>query len=201
VTQGVLPFGDPVASATVPRAAAGPTVPEFVRHPRARRYIVRVRHDGSVRVTIPRRGSRRQAEAFLAEQRAWVERQRQRIASHGDSPRPAFTRDEVRGFRRSASLELPRRLLQLASRLGLTVARISVRNQRTRWGSCSPSGHISLNWRLITLPDWVCEYVLVHELMHLRRLDHSPAFWRLVAAACPRYQEARAWLRHRPPTA
>jgi len=76
------------------------------------------------------------------------------------------------------------------------VTRVSIRNQQWRWGSCSPDGHICLNWRLATLPEWVRDYVLVHELMHLKRMDHSPKFWKLVAAACPEYEAARAWLRH-----
>jgi predicted metal-dependent hydrolase len=72
---------------------------------------------------------------------------------------------------------------------------VSVRNQRSRWGSCSPNGHICLNWRLVTMPDWVRDYVLIHELMHLKRMDHSRKFWALVSAAFPDYQAARQWLR------
>jgi predicted metal-dependent hydrolase len=86
-------------------------------------------------------------------------------------------------------------LLGWAARLGLTVAQVSVRDQRTRWGSCGRNGRICLNWRLVLMPDWVRDYVIVHELMHLRRMDHSPRFWRLVAEAYPRWREARAWLR------
>ena len=74
---------------------------------------------------------------------------------------------------------------------GLQVSRVSVRNQRSRWGSCSPSGHICLNWRLVLMPDDVRDYVLIHELMHLRRLDHSRHFWRLVAACVPRLPSDR----------
>jgi predicted metal-dependent hydrolase len=76
------------------------------------------------------------------------------------------------------------------------VSRVSIRNQRTRWGACSATGTITLNWRLIQVPDFVREYVLVHELMHRRELNHSRRFWRLVAACCPRLREARTWLRH-----
>ena len=94
-----------------------------------------------------------------------------------------------------ARRELPARLRELAAVAGLAVSRVSIRNQRWRWGSCSPDGHICLNWRLVTMPDWVRDYVLIHELMHLKRMDHSRAFWKLVAAACPRFREARAWLR------
>jgi predicted metal-dependent hydrolase len=75
------------------------------------------------------------------------------------------------------------------------VTRVSIRNQRSRWGSCGPDGHICLNWRLVRMPPAVRDYVIVHELMHLRRMDHSAAYWALVAAACPDYQAARRWLR------
>ena len=92
-------------------------------------------------------------------------------------------------------MELPPRLMQLAAQHGLTVTRVSIRNQRTRWGSCGRDGHICLNWRLVLMPPAVRDYVLIHELMHLRRLDHSAAYWRLVAGACPGFREARQWLR------
>ena len=86
-------------------------------------------------------------------------------------------------------------LFELAHAHGLTVSRISVRNQRWRWGSCSKDGHICLNWRLTEMPEWVRDYVIVHELMHLKRMDHSRKFWALVAKAFPEYEAARRWLR------
>jgi predicted metal-dependent hydrolase len=172
----------------------------FVRHPRARRYLIRVTDQGAVRVTIPRRGSRREAEAFAARERGWIENQLRRWREHrtvNDSPvaSPDGNAANHRALIARARLELPPRLLALAARHGLTVNRISIRNQRWRWGSCSRSGHICLNWRLVTMPDDVRDYVLIHELMHLKRMDHSPTFWKLVAEACPDYQEARRWLR------
>jgi predicted metal-dependent hydrolase len=166
----------------------------FVRHPRARHYVVSVRADGAVRVTIPRRGSKREAEAFARSRRPWIERQLARATAER-AARPALAPELERALREQARRELPARLLELAALHGLTVSRVSVRNQRWRWGSCSRNGHICLNWRLASMPAWVRDYVLVHELMHLERMDHSPAFWRLVAGACPRYQDARRWLR------
>jgi predicted metal-dependent hydrolase len=166
---------------------------EFIRHPRARRYVLRVRPDGSVRVTLPRWGSRRQAESFAAGQHHWIEKQRARMVKLRAAV-PAPDAAEVRRLRELASTELPGQLRQLAARHGLSVAKISIRNQRSRWGSCSPRGHICLNWRLIQMPAFVREYVLIHELMHLRRLDHSRKFWKLVAEACPDYRQARRWL-------
>jgi predicted metal-dependent hydrolase len=177
----------------LPFAEGAPDVaargPYFVRHTRARRYVLRLDPDGRVRVTIPRGGSLREAKAFVSRQQQWIERQRARLT-------PATVRpDDVRALKMRARRELPARLLELASASGLQVSRISIRNQRTRWGSCGRDGHICLNWRLVLMPAWVRDYVLVHELMHLKRLDHSPAYWRLVAAAFPSYREARAWLR------
>jgi predicted metal-dependent hydrolase len=161
----------------------------FIRHRRARRYILRLDPDGRVRVTIPRGGSKREAEAFANRHDCWVQRQRAKLRS-------VVPFDGDRSARRAqAARVLPPLLFEWAAKLGLEVARVSVRDQRTRWGSCGRNGRICLNWRLVLMPDWVRDYVIVHELMHLRRMDHSPRFWRYVAEAYPRWREARAWLR------
>jgi hypothetical protein len=168
----------------------------FVRHPRARRYVVRVNMDGSVRVTIPRWGSKREGAAFAESQHAWIAKQRARVERERARPRADLPPDVVKAARVRAASELPARLRELAVQHGCRVARISIRNQRSRWGSCSPNGHICLNWRLVLTPDWVRDYVLVHELMHLKRMDHSPKFWKLVEAACPDWRVARRWLKN-----
>ena len=168
----------------------------FVRHPRARRYLIRVDDDGRVRVTVPRWGSKKEAAAFAERERVWIEKQRARAERERARPRPAPVPKEIeRALRARAKRELPPRLLELAAQHGLTVTRVSVRNQRWRWGSCSRSGHICLNWRLVQMPDAVRDYVMLHELMHLKRMDHSPRFWKLVEQACPDYQAARVYLR------
>jgi predicted metal-dependent hydrolase len=167
----------------------------FVRHPRARRYVVRVKMDGMIRVTIPRWGTKREAAAFAVSQREWIAKQLQRLEQDRLRPREVIAPEVLRDGRERAKRELPPRLLELASEFGLTVTRISIRNQRWRWGSCSRTGHICLNWRLVTMPAWVRDYVLIHELMHLKRMDHSPKFWQLVEAACPNWREARRFLR------
>jgi predicted metal-dependent hydrolase len=168
----------------------------FVRHPRARRYVVRVNVDGSVRVTIPRWGSKREGAAFADSQRAWIAKQRERVERERARPRVELPPAAVKAARVRAARELPIRLRELAVEHGCAVARISIRNQRSRWGSCSPNGHICLNWRLVLTPEWIRDYVLIHELMHLKRMDHSPKFWKLVEAACPEWRAARRWLRN-----
>jgi hypothetical protein len=98
-------------------------------------------------------------------------------------------------LRRLASIDLPERLARLALQHGFEVKAVSIRNQRSRWGSCAPSGRISLNWRLIQFPPAVADYVILHELAHLRHMNHSRRFWNDVARLCPAYPAARAWLR------
>jgi predicted metal-dependent hydrolase len=208
---------------------------QFVRTPRARRYILRVRPDGSLRVTLPRSGSRRAARAFIERQRAWIERERARVLGEraallwrdgteiwlrGERVRISVRRDDdgalsihcgdrhVRAaagvtvrdallwdLRRLAAVELPPRLRELAAIHELAVARVSIRNQRSRWGSCARGGNIALNFRLVQMPPPIRDYVLLHELMHLRQQNHSPRFWRLVEEVCPHFREAEQWLR------
>jgi predicted metal-dependent hydrolase len=179
----------------------GPTV-VFTRHPRARRYVIRVTDEQTVRVTIPRWGSRRGALAFVDSERRWIDRQLNRLREARQTltarAAPPDGQTDEREARARAKRELPLRLLELAGLYGLRVGRISVRNQKWRWGSCSPGGHICLNWRLVQMPDAVRDYVLIHELMHLKRMDHSPKFWKLVADACPGYREHRRFLRNHP---
>jgi predicted metal-dependent hydrolase len=219
------------------RADPPPLVPpvDYVRMRRAKRYIVRVQPDGSLRVTIPRGGSRREAESFLETHRRWAERERIRVlAQHappqwaaGDEillrgePVPLRVVQEADGhcliidgerarlgdlpidlrpaaedcLSALARRELIPRLRELADAHALTVSRVTIRNQRSRWGSCSRGGAIALNFRLVQAPAAIRDYVLVHELMHLKQQNHSRRFWRLVEAACPAFREAERWLR------
>ena len=173
------------------RGAPGETATVFVRHRWARRYILRVLDDGRVRVTLPRWGSKKEARAFVASSGAWIAKQLRKQAA---APRPVIHAERLGHLRARAATELPPRLIELASEHDIALGRISIRNQRTRWGACSSRGSITLNWRLILVPDFVRDYVMIHELMHRRELNHSRRFWKHVAAACPRYDEARKWL-------
>lgn len=227
-------FRLPETKPRVERAREDHDQVEFVRVRRARRYILRVRPDGTLRVTIPRGGSRAEAVAFLQRHGAWVERERARVRrerapviwTHGstimldgvahtiriedDGDRLAAcyagrvvpvesavdVRKELeRDLRELARERLTPRLLQLADDHGLQVTRVTIRNQRSRWGSCSQSGAIALNFRLVQMPPPVSDYVLIHELMHLKQQNHGRRFWALVACACPEFREAERWLR------
>ncbi|MCC5021928.1 MAG: M48 family metallopeptidase [Candidatus Synoicihabitans palmerolidicus] len=98
------------------------------------------------------------------------------------------------GFQRRAKIELTARTWELAAVTRMGVKRVSVRNQRSRWGSCTEAGVISLNWRLVQTPPSVSDYVIYHELMHLKEMNHSKRFWTAVGEVCPGWQEAEAWL-------
>jgi hypothetical protein len=220
-----------------PRPVAPQFAVEFVRMPRARRYILRVRPDGTLRVTVPRGGSRREAEQFVRRHATWIARERGRVraerastgerawqdggtillrgepvrisiearedswrVAYGDRAvlvadladvRPAIERD----LRELARAVLLPRLRDLALEHSLEVGAVSIRNQRSRWGSCARNGNIALNFRLVQMPSDVCDYVLLHELMHIRQQNHSRRFWRLVEAACPSFRDAERWLK------
>jgi predicted metal-dependent hydrolase len=226
--QLALPLGKPASPADVEAVSIGRRLVtvRFVRHRGARRYVLRVLPDLTVRVTVPRAGTRAHAIAFLRRELRWLDLQRYAAARNagallfrgellalqtdgtspdravhiggtrvpvraGESPRQAA----VRHLRALAGRELRDHLLALADRFGLPVKRITIRNQQTRWGSCSPHGAVALNWRLIQMPDSVRDYILIHELMHLRERNHSRRFWTLVEQACPDHRVARRWLK------
>jgi predicted metal-dependent hydrolase len=100
-----------------------------------------------------------------------------------------------RRLRALAAHELTVRTSELAAEQLLEVHSVQVRDQRSRWGSCSLRKRISLNWRLIQTPEFVRDYIILHELMHLKEMNHSRKFWDHVAAACPAYLEAERWLK------
>lgn len=207
----------------------------YVRHRRARRYILRLQPDGVARVTVPQAGSLREAWAFAVRHRAWIAGQLQhrrdqpvvpaswqhgteilyrgqpvplQVTKNHDGQVVSFA-DQTIGVAdgspvraaveqhlwRVAVPELLREVHLLARQHQIAVRRVTVRCQRSRWGSSSRHGTISLNWRLIQVPAFVRSYVILHELMHQREMNHSPRFWAQVAAVCPQYQQATAWLR------
>lgn len=98
-------------------------------------------------------------------------------------------------FLRRAKIELPARTWELSAVTGVEVKQVTVRNQRSRWGSCSANGTISLNWRLVQTPEFVRDYIIYHELMHLREMNHSARFWARVEEVCPDWRDAEHWIK------
>jgi predicted metal-dependent hydrolase len=100
-----------------------------------------------------------------------------------------------RWYRQRARAEIQPRIDRACAVAGLSYARLSIRDQRTRWGSCSRAGALSFNWRLLLAPEAVLDYVIWHEICHLAVMDHSPRFWALVAHHCPDHRAHAEWLR------
>jgi predicted metal-dependent hydrolase len=208
----------------------------LVRNRRARRYILRLRSDGSAQVTVPSRGSAREAWKFAERNIPWLEKQLLRRATQTEQVKGWVAGTEIlfRGERARinvmldskgavvgfgsetvllsnyrddlrpqlekhlwalAARELPPRALELAAMHRVDVRRVTVRNQRSRWGSCSRRGTVSLNWRLVQTPDFVRDYIILHELAHFREMNHSQRFWQQVERLCPDFATAERWLK------
>jgi predicted metal-dependent hydrolase len=206
------------------------------RNPRARQYVLRLRNDGTVTVTLPGRGSKAEAWRFVHARTTWIERQYTKLQARVVVPKewPVGTEMLLRGepfplellqregvallkigpeeirlrqpaadlrplaealLRKLAAHELPPRVHELAAREAITVKAITIRDQSSRWGSCSTAGRISLNWRLIQMPPAVRDYIILHELMHRKEMNHSPRFWALVESACPDYLLHEHWIK------
>jgi len=205
----------------------------MIRNHRARRYLLKLCPDGSVRLTIPRRGSIIEGRRFAERNTDWLARQLEKLSANPVKPGQWLIETEIffRGelvriepdadgsirfsterlnvsdaqsdlrpaiqnhLRNLASEELPPRVLELAALHGVNVSRVSVRNQKSRWGSCSRRGTISLNWRLIQSPGFVRDYIILHELAHRRQMNHSEKFWQEVERLYPDYSQAERWLK------
>ena len=143
-------------------------------------------------VVVPRGTSPGEVARIVEGRRGWIERQLARRAPSLGLDGVGIGAAEGRRLARARVTDVAARE---APRLGVAYDRIAIRDQRTRWGSCSARGTLSFNWRLVLAPVEVLEYVVVHELCHLREANHSPRFWRLVERARPTFAAERAWLR------
>jgi predicted metal-dependent hydrolase len=168
-----------------------------IRSPRRAKSIsIQVRPDG-IQVRVPQKTPLADIDKLLVQRQEWILKHWEFLQQHAQvnrPPDPAKIKAMVRA-KALARCEIPKRVSQWAAQMNLSFGDIRIKDQKTRWGSCSKSGNLNFNWRLILAPDWVLDYVIVHELCHLVELNHSARFWRLVQHAFPRYQEAKAWLR------
>jgi hypothetical protein len=206
------------------------------RHPKARRYTLRIQSvTREVVLTMPPRGSLKQATEFAYKHGAWIAARLQRLPqaepfSHGTvlplrgvdhriehrrgtrgtvwvetaatgecllcvaGAEPHVPR-RLRDFlKREAKADLEAASRQAAAALGVAIKRVSIRDQSSRWGSCSTTGVLSYSWRLILAPPYVLDYLAAHEAAHLIEMNHSRAFWGLVERICPHMSRAKAWL-------
>ncbi len=173
------------------------TIPYALRRSaRARRMRLAVRRDGSVMLTMPARSTLSFAESFVYRQRQWL---LEKLAFFRGlpplDPIARFGRREYLQNREAARALVSSKLTEFAPRFGVSYGRVSIRNQKTCWGSCSRKGNLNFNYKLLFLPVDLQDYVIVHELAHVRELSHSPRFWALVGSVVPDYAARRRELR------
>ncbi|HUO50464.1 MAG TPA: SprT family zinc-dependent metalloprotease [Candidatus Paceibacterota bacterium] len=164
-------------------------------NPRARRITITVRRDGSVWVTKPRRTPLRAVEQFVHKSVSWIEKARKKIAGTARTSRIESSKKEFEKFKSAARHLVARRIMLLNERYGFRFSKIVIRNQKSRWGSCSHAGVLSFNYRLVFLPEHLADYVIVHELCHLAEMNHGKKFWALVAQAIPDHVRCRKEIR------
>jgi predicted metal-dependent hydrolase len=184
-----------------------PAVVRVSRRVRRARIVVAPRRP--VEVVVPPGTSDAAVESLLHRHGEWIARRQAELESRpalgldepgtawlDGRPVPPPRGDRERWYRRQARERLTASVRRESARLGLDGwQRIRIGDTRSRWGSCSARGTLSFSWRLVVAPSWVADYVVVHELCHLRHMNHSPRFWALVREAYPRHAEAQAWLR------
>ncbi len=160
----------------------------------ARKTIsIQITPEGEVLVRCPRRMAAGDVRRFVGSKSDWIKKHLSRIAARPDLP--PFTPEEVQELGKQALAIIPRRVEWFAQKMGVTYGRITIRNQHTRWGSCSSKGNLNFNCLLVLTPSEVMDYVIVHELCHRREMNHSARFWAEVEAVLPDYRERKQWLK------
>lgn len=160
---------------------------------RRKTISVEITPAGQVIIRCPLRMPNGDIQRFVASKRHWIESHLNRIAQQ--PVLPVFSEDELQDMVQWAKDTLPERVAFWAARIGVDYGRITVRRQRSRWGSCSSRGNLNFNCLLALVPEAVLDYVIVHELCHRRHMNHSPVFWAEVGRILPDYGPARRWLR------
>ena len=146
---------------------------------------------GEVVVRAPNRMPMRDISRFLEEKRDWIETHLRKLPE----VQPKLTDTELGALARHAKEVLPEIVARFAPLVGVDYGRVTIRAQRTRWGSCSARGNLNFNCLLMLTPDDVMEYVVVHELCHRKEMNHSARFWAEVERVIPSYRESRRWLK------
>lgn len=173
---------------------------EVRAHPRARSLRLRVLPGGLVSVMVPKRCSYALVAGFLEQHREWIERTRSALVHVPAQKSKKETREEYARYKEAARRRVYMLIARLAPAYAVTVRAVSIRDQKSRWGSCSRNGSLSFNYRIALMPEPLAEYIVAHELSHLIEFNHSPRFWAQVAKTVPQHREARKALRLLHPT-
>lgn len=159
---------------------------------------IQLNQDLTITVRAPRRATLKDIDAVLVKNEAWINKQVEKMkirrANEEANPIEPLSEAEIRKLADKALEVIPDRVKYYASLIGVDYGRITIRHQKTRWGSCSSKGNLNFNCLLMLAPSEVIDYVVVHELCHRKEMNHSKAFWNEVAKILPNYKESKKWL-------
>lgn len=160
---------------------------------------IQVNSDLSVTLRVPRQATKRDIDKILNDKADWIQKHiediRQKKAAYEASAPERLTNKEIQNLAEKALEYIPDRVEYFSKQIGVTYGRITIRNQKTRWGSCSSKGNLNFNCLLMLTPEEVIDYVVVHELCHRKEMNHSKAFWSEVENVLPDYRSHVKWLK------
>lgn len=157
---------------------------------------IQITREGNIVVRAPKRMAKRLIVKFLKENEDWIRTRQQEIkeASYSQISK-GLTEKERADYIEQAKAVISKKAAYYAQIMGVTYNRITIRDQKTRWGSCSAKGNLNFNWKLMLAPEKVLDYVVIHELAHRREMNHSSRFYAVLAEVMPEYKEWQKWLR------
>lgn len=163
---------------------------------RRKSLAIQLQRDGTVVARAPLRMSESSIRMFIREKKPWISlhKEKQQMRNEREQLFSGATEEELRAYRKQAADQFAERTAFFAGTIGVNYGRITIRDQKTRWGSCSRAGNLNYNFRLILAPPEVLDYVVVHELCHRKQMNHSALFWQEVEKVLPDYQKPRRWL-------
>lgn len=166
-----------------------------------RSFAIEIGMDKKIKVRVPRRASKAQIEEMLKAKHDWILKTLDKIEQRNTAEAREYAEakplssEEIKKLKKEARNHLASLTEYWAEKIGVSYGRISIRGQKTRWGSCSSKGNLNYNYLLMLCPDEVAEYVVIHELCHRIHMNHSRDFWNKIEEFCPRYKIAKKWLK------
>ena len=160
---------------------------------------IQVNSDLTVTIRVPEQATKRDVQRILKEKENWIQKHLEDIkrekAAFDESGAEQLTKDEINELANRALKHIPERVAYFSKIIGVDYGGITIRNQKTRWGSCSSKGNLNFNCLLMLMPAEVIDYVVVHEQCHRKEMNHSKAFWSEVAKVIPDYKAQVKWLK------
>ncbi len=164
---------------------------------RRRSIAIEIKRNGGVTVRAPYKMPNAAIKAFIEEKQDWIKKHLKKAKERekDEEEIEPLTVELLEELFEEAKRDIPIRVKAFAEKMNVSYGRITIKNQKTRWGSCSSKGNLNFNCLLMLAPEEVRDYVVIHELAHRKQMNHSAAFWKEVETMMPEYKERRAWLK------